>query len=247
MNTHRTRTTGYLLSRATTLAVLVAVMGCDTGRDTDEMAPPSAHPAPTEGAAADSRPDYTDRTTTSDQTRANDRDQSVTERSGEAATNAQFSLVDAAAAQIKPTSNGNAKGTVTFSAGKDNREMQVAVELEGLEPGPHGIHVHEVGDCSADDASSAGDHFNPYETPHGSPEAGEHHVGDMGNIEADDDGKVSTELTFRGLAFSGPASILQKAVVIHSGEDDLESQPSGDSGNPVGCGVIRIDRKVMAE
>ncbi|QIB67670.1 superoxide dismutase family protein [Kineobactrum salinum] len=156
-------------------------------------------------------------------------------------------MVESAVAQIKPTSNGNAEGTVTFSAGKDDREMQVTVELEGLEPGPHGLHVHEVGDCSADDASSAGGHFNPYDTPHGSPDAAEHHVGDMGNIEADEDGRVSSELAFRGLAFSGPASILQKALVIHSDKDDLESQPSGNAGERVGCGVIRIDREVLAE
>ncbi|WP_370551987.1 superoxide dismutase family protein [Haliea sp. E1-2-M8] len=74
--------------------------------------------------------------------------------------------------------------------------MLVKVDLEGLEPGPHGFHVHEVGDCSADDGSSAGGHFNPYDTPHGALDAGEHHVGDMGNVEADDDGRVATELTF---------------------------------------------------
>ncbi|MFO7550430.1 MAG: superoxide dismutase family protein, partial [Haliea sp.] len=127
------------------------------------------------------------------------------------------------------------------------RGMRVIVELEGLEPGRHGIHIHETGDCSADDASSAGGHFDPYDAPHGSPERAEHHVGDMGNMEADDEGRVATELTFKHLGFSGPASILQKAVVIHSGKDDLESQPAGDAGNRIGCGVIRMDNNTPAQ
>lgn len=237
----------YLLPHIAAIGMLIALTGCNPDQDTEDTRPPPADPAPAEERPADSRPDYTDGGTAANPARPTDRDQSVDETTSEAAANAQYSLVKSAIAQIRPTSSGNAEGTVTFSAGQDNREVQVKVELEGLEPGPHGLHIHEVGDCSADDASSAGDHFNPYDAAHGSPEAAEHHVGDMGNIEADEEGRVATELAFEGLAFSGPASILQKAVVIHSGEDDLETQPDGDAGGRVGCGVIRIDRQVQAK
>ncbi len=178
----------YLLPRVTAIGMLIALMGCNPDQGTDDTRPPSADPAPAEEMPADTRPDYTDGGTAANPARPTDRDQSVDETSSEAAANAQYSLVKSAIAQVRPTSHGNAEGTVKFSPGQDNREIKVRVELEGLEPGPHGLHIHEVGDCSADDASSAGDHFNPYDAPHGAPEAAEHHVGDMGNIEADEDG-----------------------------------------------------------
>lgn len=253
MHIHRTLKTPYLLPRVATFAVLVALIGCDVGRDSGDPPERPAEPLPAvplgpasaDGASRDAGADYSDRDT-SDSASASDRDLSASNRSGEAASNAQYSLVESATAQIMPTSLGNAEGSVTFSAGEEGRGMRVSVELKGLDPGSHGFHVHAIGDCSADDASSAGEHFNPYDTSHGSPEGAERHVGDMGNIEADQDGRVATELTIRHLAFSGPASILHKSVVIHSKRDDLESQPSGAAGDRVGCGVIGIDDKVFA-
>ncbi|PLW84005.1 superoxide dismutase family protein [Kineobactrum sediminis] len=148
--------------------------------------------------------------------------------------------ITVAVAEISPTSNGNAEGTVRFRQPAEDAMMRVEVDLQGLEPGLHGFHIHEFGDCSAPDASSAGGHYNPRDTRHGSPDDEEHHVGDMGNIEADEDGKVSTELEFFHLTFTGPTSILDKAVVIHSQEDDFETQPTGNAGARVGCGVIRV-------
>jgi superoxide dismutase, Cu-Zn family len=253
MRVRRIGTSAYVLPGAALLAALVAIAGCDNARDEDEMSLRTVEPsltAPPEpemaGASGDSRSDSSGRGA-SNQAQSNERDQNIADRSDEAARNAQFSLVGSATAQIMPTSLGQVEGTVTFTAGEDGQVMRVAVELEGLQAGLHGFHIHEVGDCSADDASSAGGHFDPHEAPHGSPENGEHHAGDMGNIEADSDGRVDTELTFQHLAFSGPASILQKAVVIHSGEDDSETQPAGGAGDRVGCGVIRVDSKVFAQ
>lgn len=215
----RTLAARYLPPGVAAVAVLFVMMGCDPKQDRDNIAQPPSGLAATEGVDADAPPGNT----------GQDSD--------------EYQLVESATAQIKPTSVGNVQGTVTFFVGETDQEMQVSVELQGLEPGLHGFHIHEVGDCSADDASSAGGHFNPYNAPHGSPVAPEHHVGDMGNIEADGDGRVSSsELSFPGLAFSGPASILQKAVVIHSNEDDLTSQPSGDAGERLGCGVIEGNR-----
>jgi superoxide dismutase, Cu-Zn family len=175
MKTIRTVSTGYLLPRAAILAVLVAIMGCEASRDIDDVAPPTQR-APTDGATENVRPDNPDRFA-SNEVPPSDRDLSDADRSGEASNDAQSSVGESATARITPTGQGNAEGTVTFSAAaEDGAGMLVKVDLEGLEPGRHGFHVHEVGDCSADDASSAGDHFNPSDTPHGSPDAGDHHV-----------------------------------------------------------------------
>lgn len=262
MNSNRTQTKGYLLQGTAALAILVALMGCDSGQDRndiaqtpspvaatestvsdpdqnrDDIAQPPAPVAADEGVAGDTSPDIgaTNSTQTAEQ------EQGIAGVSDEPAANENPMQIESAVAQIQPTSAGNAEGTVTFMAGENNQEMRVSVELSGLEPGLHGFHIHEVGDCSADDASSAGGHFNPNDASHGSPDGTEQHVGDMGNIEADEDGRVSTELSFPGLAFVGPASILDKSVVIHSDEDDLESQPAGDAGERVGCGVIQSDQ-----
>lgn len=246
MRNERTLTTRYLLHGTAALAILVVLMGCDPGEDKDEITTAPSDTVMREGAVRDARLDDTDGNTMRPP-RSTDRNQGPSATSGESTTDTQYRLVKSAVAQIKPTSAGNAEGTVTFSAGEGDREMRVTVELKGLAPGLHGFHVHEVGDCSADDASSAGGHFKPYDARHGTPDASEHHVGDMGNIEANDDGQVSSELSFRGLAFFGPASILQKAVVIHRNADDLASQPSGDAGDRVGCGVIQSDRQALAE
>lgn len=113
------------------------------------------------------------------------------------------------------------------------------IELHGLEPGPHGFHVHENGDCSAPDASSAGGHFNPAGAPHGAPDAPQRHVGDLGNVVADRDGVVRTSGVDAHLTLRGSSSILDRAVVVHAQRDDLRSQPTGDAGGRQGCGVIR--------
>lgn len=236
MRRHRRLMTNHLLP-GTAILVLVAIMGCSPGDDSTSS----------EGARVNTGTGGTDRGGTAETAEGNERDQSVRDTAGRASSNASYSLVESATATIMATSAGNAEGTVMFSAVGDGRGMRVNVELSGLVPGLHGLHVHAVGDCSAADASSAGGHFNPDDAPHGSPESAEQHLGDLGNVEADSDGRVSTELRVRGLAFSGPASVLQKAVIVHRKEDDFTSQPGGDSGDPAGCGVIRIDRQVLTE
>ncbi len=174
-------------------------------------------------------------------------DESITDNSGEADDVAQFALLERAVAEIAPTENHQAAGTVSFRPTEDETAMLVTLDLTGLEPGQHGFHIHENGDCSAPDASSAGGHFNPYDSSHGGPDDAERHLGDLGNIEASSEGRVKTELRFAGLAFSGPASILQKAVVIHAGADDLSTDPSGNAGARVGCGVIKKQPDILAE
>jgi Cu-Zn family superoxide dismutase len=121
-------------------------------------------------------------------------------------------------------------------------ELQVYVDITGLSPGLHGLHVHEKGDCSAPDFSSAGEHFAPRDQPHGDPYSGEHHAGDLGNLDANDEGQVSMRLVAPDLTIERSAknSALGRAVVVHADPDDLITQPSGGSGARIACGVIEL-------
>jgi Cu-Zn family superoxide dismutase len=138
-------------------------------------------------------------------------------------------------ATIAPTQGNTASGEVRFY--KADQGVRVVANLAGLTPGKHGFHVHETGDCSAPDASSAGGHFNPAGSPHGAPDAGaaHRHAGDLGNIEADADGKAALDRVDPVLVFD---DLEGHALLVHAGTDDLTSQPSGDAGPRVGCGVI---------
>ena len=143
-----------------------------------------------------------------------------------------------AQATLQPTQGNTVQGTVHFE--EDMGETHVEIHLTGLTPGKHGFHIHETGDCSAPDASSAGGHFNPDAKPHGAPDAAEHHLGDLGNVEADSGGMVMVDLHSDSLSLEpGPNSIIGRAVVVHGGEDDLKGQPAGNAGPRVACGVIQ--------
>jgi superoxide dismutase, Cu-Zn family len=129
-------------------------------------------------------------------------------------------------------------GKVTFT--KQAGGVEVVAELTGLTPGKHGFHVHEFGDCSKMDGTCAGGHFNPEGMPHGGPNSAERHVGDLGNVDADSSGNAMYKRVDKQIALSGPHSIIGRAIIVHAGEDDLTSQPSGDAGARIGCGVIGI-------
>ena len=143
-----------------------------------------------------------------------------------------------AVAEIMPTSGNEARGAIRLSGG--NGTVKIAGSVTGLEPGAHGLHIHEFGDCSAPDASSAGEHFNPHDDPHGSPRDLEdaHHVGDLGNITVNEQGAAEIDVEDNEIELSGPESVIGKAMVVHSDQDDFESQPSGNSGARIGCGEI---------
>ncbi|MFP4071997.1 MAG: superoxide dismutase family protein, partial [Desulfovibrionales bacterium] len=114
---------------------------------------------------------------------------------------------------------------------------------QGLTPGKHGFHIHEYGDCSASDATSAGGHYNPTDMPHAGPDAAKRHVGDLGNVTADDSGRVSENFLDPVISLNGPHSLVGLSVVVHEGADDFTSQPSGDAGPRVGCGVVGIRKE----
>lgn len=142
-----------------------------------------------------------------------------------------------AVAVLSPTQGNNVTGTITFTEERDG--VRVIADVRGLTPGSHGFHVHDKGDCSAPDAASAGSHFNPENMPHGGPDAAQRHAGDLGNIMADASGHGRLDRIDHHLSFSGPNSILGRAVIVHAKADDLKSQPAGDAGARVACGVIQ--------
>ena len=142
-----------------------------------------------------------------------------------------------ARATLAPTAGNQASGTVAFVARGD--KVRVTAKVAGLAPGPHGFHIHEKGDCSAPDATSAGGHFNPTAKPHGEPTAADHHAGDMPMLTADAAGNATLEATIDTVTIgAGAGDIVGRAVVIHKDPDDFKTQPTGNSGARVACGVI---------
>lgn len=146
-----------------------------------------------------------------------------------------------AIAVLRGTAGNDVTGTVTFREVEDG--VQVDAIVIGLAAGKHGFHIHEFGDCSAPDASSAGGHFNPTNKQHGGADALERHVGDMGNIDADASGTARLNyLDHRMSLGNDTRSIIGRAVVIHAKPDDLKTQPSGDSGDRLACGVVGLSK-----
>lgn len=145
-----------------------------------------------------------------------------------------------AEAVMKPTDGNKASGRVRFRATDDG--VEVRIELAGLKPNSkHGFHIHEKGDCSAPDATSAGGHYAPNRNPHGLPPADKRHGGDMGNVAADDTGRVDLTETFRNFALTGDESVIGRAVILHA-EPDVGAQPTGAAGARIACGVIKASR-----
>lgn len=142
----------------------------------------------------------------------------------------------AAAAALKPASGSQVNGTVNFHETAEG--LHIVADISGLTPGKHGFHVHEKGDCSDPEAKSAGDHFNPTAKPHGAHDAPAHHAGDLGNLEADANGQARLERQVQGVSLSGPDGLIGRGLIVHANEDDLKSQPSGNAGARVACGVI---------
>lgn len=138
-----------------------------------------------------------------------------------------------AGAKVDPRSGSTAAGNVTFT--DLGGEVQVDALFSGLTPGEHGFHVHEVGDCSATDASSAKGHYNPTGQRHGHHDSKARHSGDMPNLIADAQGEARLTAELKGLTVS---ELIGRSVVVHADPDDYMSQPAGNSGKRIACGVI---------
>lgn len=143
-----------------------------------------------------------------------------------------------ATARLESRSGSTVTGTAEFKE-SGGGGVKITVKINGATPGTHGLHLHENGDCSAPDASSAGGHFNPTQSEHGAPMSTPHHAGDLGNISIGKNGKGKLTLTMPGLTVApGANSVVGRSIVFHAATDDLKSQPAGNSGARQACGVI---------
>ena len=139
---------------------------------------------------------------------------------------------------LYPTQGNKVNGIITFTLTEN--KIHVTGDIHGLTKGKHGFHIHEFGDCSAPDGSSAGGHFNPDKMEHAGPMSPMRHEGDMGNIEADANGNVHLDYMDAMISFEGKNSIIGRGVIVHEKEDDFHTQPTGNAGARVANGVIGI-------
>ena len=147
----------------------------------------------------------------------------------------------AATATLQPTEGNDTRAELRFEMA--DGYVHITGQVTGLEAGgEHGFHVHEFGDCSAADGTSAGGHFNPDASDHGRAGQGEHHVGDSDNLMANDEGVAEVDRQLHGATIGDGAAtdIVGKGVIVHAGADDYVSQPTGDAGARLACGVIEI-------
>jgi Cu-Zn family superoxide dismutase len=143
-----------------------------------------------------------------------------------------------AMATLSSTSNSTASGTIHFVEIGEG-EVEVQADLTGVPPGTHGFHVHDKTECGAD-GMAAGGHYNPTSAPHGAPDAVSHHAGDFGNVTADAKGEVHARFTTHSITVApGAMSVVGHAVVLHAGTDDLTTQPTGNSGARIACGIVQ--------
>lgn len=144
-----------------------------------------------------------------------------------------------AVCMVAPTADNSCHGVVTFTQRRD--QVTIVADITGLRPnGTHGFHIHEVGDCSAPDASSAKGHYNPKGHKHGAPGSFPRHAGDLGNLHADANGHARYERVVHNISVDGVYNpIVGRAVIVHLNADDLTTQPTGGAGPRIGCGVIQ--------
>ncbi|NDC83419.1 superoxide dismutase family protein [bacterium] len=141
--------------------------------------------------------------------------------------------------QIKPLGNNKVSGK--FELRPTSNGLILTGQLSGLTPSSnHGFHIHECGDCSAIDGTSAGSHFNPTGQKHGGFHLEEHHAGDLGNIQTDPEGDAFVTVLIPNASLLGDYGVIGRSIIIHAKEDDFTTQPSGGSGGRIGCGIIGL-------
>lgn len=206
-----------------TLSILISVLllgACNRpGQAPDDGTPPAATP-PTSAAPVESAPSA--------------------ERSPEPQSATPIDEpARVARADLQPTEGNTATGSLELRAEGDG--VRISGRIGGLAPDTvHGFHIHETGDCSAPDASSAGGHFNPGSDPHGNPADGPHHAGDIPNQRSDANGNADIDVLVPGIELGTGSStdVEGRALILHAERDDYTSQPSGNSGARIACGVI---------
>jgi Cu-Zn family superoxide dismutase len=146
-----------------------------------------------------------------------------------------------AVAKIEGTSQNEVQGEASFS--QDGDKITLKIDITDAAPGIHGVHIHETGDCG-DDGKSAGGHWNPTDAEHGKWGEGEFHLGDLGNMAVIKDGRGYIERTtdLWEIGTDSDLDIVGKAIIVHGGQDDFETQPTGAAGPRIGCGVIELQQ-----
>jgi Cu-Zn family superoxide dismutase len=144
-----------------------------------------------------------------------------------------------ATATLQPTKGNSASGEATFQQVGD--KVRVVASVQGLRPGrEHGFHIHEAGDCSSGDGMSAKGHFNPQGKPHGHFQSTERHAGDMPALRSGSDGRARAAFELDTITVApGPTSIVGRGLIVHADADDYRTQPTGNAGARLACGVIR--------
>ena len=142
-------------------------------------------------------------------------------------------------AQLQPTKGNKTFGEATFE--QVGGKVHVVIYVQGLKPGAeHGLHIHEAGDCSSGDGMSAKGHFNPFGMPHASSASAQRHAGDLPSLKADKSGRAKVDAMLDGIAVgSGPGNVIGRGLIVHADPDDFKTQPTGNSGARIACGVIR--------
>ncbi len=141
-------------------------------------------------------------------------------------------------AALKPTKGNKTIGEATFE--QVGGKVRVVIFVQGLKPGQeHGLHIHEKGDCSSGDGMSAGGHFNPLGRPHGKPGSAQSHAGDLPSLKANKRGRANVQVDVGNITVTpGSTSIIGRAVIVHAAPDDFKTQPTGNAGARLACGVI---------
>ena len=144
-----------------------------------------------------------------------------------------------ATAALQPTKGSKTFGEATFEQVGD--KVRVVVFAQNLRPDrEHGFHIHEAGDCSSGDGMSTKGHFNPHGKPHGHPSTGERHAGDLPSLRAGKNGRANLDVTVDAITLGGGAgNILNRGLIIHADPDDYKTQPTGNAGARLACGVIK--------
>jgi Cu-Zn family superoxide dismutase len=174
-----------------------------------------------------------------------DKDEKKAKKMDEKPQAVATATLHASGAAATQPANKNVTGVITFTQTSD-QIVHVTGTVSGLEPNTkHGFHIHEKGDLTAADLSSAGSHYNPTKAHHGAAPDGDdtnRHAGDLGNITADASGNATVKIKLRGVSLNGENSIAGRSIIVHAKEDDLKTDPSGNSGGRVAGGVIEITK-----
>ena len=144
-----------------------------------------------------------------------------------------------ATAQLQPTKGNKTFGEATFDQVGD--KVHVVIYVQDLKPGrEHGLHIHEIGDCSSGDGMSTKGHFNPFGKPHSHQGTPDRHAGDLPALRAGKDGRAKVEIMLDVITVAaGPASVVSRGLIVHAAPDDYKTQPTGNAGARIACGVIQ--------